>query len=100
MTITRNDFKNKVYDVLINIGIEVGKIHSFLKSEITIEELGLCTATSTVFDYKLRIIYPNYDACLYNDTFDKLWIWNEHLINNTKTIDDVREMLNPYINLH
>lgn len=86
MKVNKTDFRNTFKDILIDIGISPDKVDKFLKygSTMTIEELGICTSISIIVDDRIKQRYKDYDGCLANETFEKIWDYNNKLINNPK----------------
>ena len=56
----------------------------FLKddSKVTLEEIKVCTAVTEVLDKHIKSLYKDFDASLYNDTFETLYNYHKHLDEN------------------
>ena len=47
-----------------------------------LEEIKVCTAVTEVLDKHIKSLYKDFDASLYNDTFETLYNYHKHLDEN------------------
>jgi hypothetical protein len=82
--ISKAEFKEIVRQALKNIKVSNKNIELFLKddSKVTLEEIKVCTAVTEVLDKHIKSLYKDFDASLYNDTFETLYNYHKHLDEN------------------
>lgn len=82
--ISKAEFKEIVRQALKDIKVSNKNIELFLKdnSKVTLEEIKVCSSITDILDKHIKVLYKDFDASLYNDTFETLYNYHKHLDEN------------------
>ena len=82
--ISKAEFKEIIRQALKDIKVSDKNIELFLKdnSKVTLEEIKVCSSITDTLDKHIKVLYKDFDASLYNDTFETLYNYHKHLDEN------------------
>lgn len=82
--ISKAEFKEIIRQALKDIKVSDKNIELFLKdnSKVTLEEIKVCSSITNILDKHTKVLYKDFDASLYNDTFETLYNYHKHLDEN------------------
>ena len=82
--ISKAEFKEIIRQALKDIKVSDKNIELFLKdnSKVTLEEIKVCSSITDILDKYIKVLYKDFDASLYNDTFETLYNYHKHLDEN------------------